>query len=209
MDRKLKDKLREALSHFSAVQYVRISKNDAFYLFKEIDATLPKTCIDFDIDKNGHTIPDPFTYYPCVVLHQNILYEDPKVATYIEKYRHKIDASPGFHVQNILSNRIKIRSKKHITPIRNLLREIGVMEEKRGKGKKPDETTKELRAFVIEQYKSMQSNREFRIKTLQNRLAKEVLRRFPDNAKIADKYNWSDATIRRIIKSCKKKRISS
>jgi len=99
---------------------------------------------------------------------------------------------------------IKIQSPKYFKPINDLLREIGLLEEKRGKEKSVDKIIIQLRKFIIKEFKSIKDKKPLPINILQNRLTKKVNEMFPD-VKESEKYYWSDSTIRRIIEDSIKK----
>lgn len=99
---------------------------------------------------------------------------------------------------------LKIRSPKYFKEVIDLLRQVGLLKESRGKIKPADSDTIKLRAFILKEFKSLKRQKPLPLRILKDKLQDEVYRRFKDEKK-ADKYNWSEATIRRIIKSGTKK----
>lgn len=100
---------------------------------------------------------------------------------------------------------VKISSPKHFRPICDLLRQIGLLKESRGKIKPVDKITERLKKFLLKEFKSIKKKSYLPIKTLQKRLQAEIDKLFPDNPKEAEKYYWSDSTLRRVLKSFIKK----
>jgi nitrogen regulatory protein PII-like uncharacterized protein len=83
------------------------------------------------------------------------------------------------------------------------------LEEKRGKIKKKDKIHKLRQEFIIEQYKKIvkKTKRKYPlpISIIQERWSDKLNELFENSPAEAEKYNISDATIRRIIKSYIKK----
>lgn len=105
--------------------------------------------------------------------------------------------------------RIKIFSPEFITPVRNILRRLGIIKETRGKYKKRGKIILLRDKFMVNEYKRIiketKRKKPLPIKILQRRWTEELIRIFPDNPEGADKYGVSDATVRRVLKKCIKK----
>jgi len=119
-----------------------------------------------------------------------------------------IDASTAFEEvidYFVFKQGLKISSSKYWKPISNLLRRVGLLNEKRGKEKSINPITKNFRAFVLKEYESINKKKPLPLKKLKERLEAEVNRQFPDDLRQAEQYYLSEPTIRRLIKSSIKK----
>jgi hypothetical protein len=152
---------------------------------------------------NGYwpLLSDPKCLAQFKILHKHKFIEDKEEKmNYITKYDHQICTLPSFSIAQILNKEYSdVYSKKYLTPIRNLFRDVGILPEKRGKKKSIGETKKYLRKFLVKEYKAIQKKKPLPIKILQKRLEAEINRMFPDEPKEAEKYYWGDSTIRRIV----------
>jgi len=198
-----KSELRNLL-RWRAIKCVYATKTSKFFLFKDPGKQLRSIIA---IIRPGAR-PVEHIDYNCAVLNgQRIIYSSAKefMEFFLTMHKKSIDESPEFLISNIKNDDLKIHSPKYLRPIKDLLRSIGFLSEPRGKIKKVDKITKQLKAFLIKEYKTIKQKRPLPMIALQKRLTKEVNEMFPNDPKIAEKYYWSDATIRRTIKTCRKK----
>ena len=104
---------------------------------------------------------------------------------------------------------IKMVSSAYITPVRNQLRQLGLIKELRGKIKPKEKIIVQRNEFIIAEYKRIckktRKKKPLPIKKIQERWTDELSRLFPDEPQKADKYGVSDATIRRVLKNYIKK----
>jgi len=103
-------------------------------------------------------------------------------------------------------NGLKISSQAHWKHISKLLRDVGLLKENRGKLKSIDSTIKNLKLFVIKEFKSMspKNKKSLPIAFLKKRLEAKVDSLYPNSIDEAKKYYRGDSTIRRWITSIKK-----
>ncbi|MFC1699983.1 hypothetical protein ACFL1I_08550 [Candidatus Omnitrophota bacterium] len=202
MDNASKEKVKELIETAGGIiQYIYISKKDAFYLMRGTIYPLKRLLYneeELSIDK--------FISIFKILHNSKIIVDVDEKRRYIINHRNAICNTPSFRMEEIAEGGYRdIHSQKYLTPIKNLFRDVGLLPEKRGKKKTLSETNKHLRWFLIQEFKAMKKKKTLPMKILQMRLSKETSRLFPDNPKEADKYLMSDATIRRILKPYIKK----
>ncbi|MDD5431660.1 MAG: hypothetical protein PHO70_01560 [Candidatus Omnitrophica bacterium] len=195
--------LRQLLK-WGAVKYVYVNKENKFFLF---NSPGKKIMSKHAVATSAGEYQEHISYHCAIFTGSKIIYPYDKKAIryFLDAYGKKIIASPEFLINNVMNADLVINSPKYLKPIKDLLRQIGVLKETRGKIKKTDETTKILRAFIVKEFKGIQKKRPLPINILSDRLTKKVDSMFPDDSETAEKYYWSFATIRRIIKDCNKK----
>lgn len=191
MNEILRAKLEKTIERFEIVQYVYITKDDAFYLFKESAGDREESWGD----EHGAGSVTISALDSCVIFHKDKLIEGKDARTYVEQYRDNIDVSPEFPISNILEEnkgKVKIHSpdRKHIN---KLFIEIGLFPERRGKGKKVSEKTNNRNKLIIKLYKEIvkktKKKKPFPINSIYKKLPEGV----------------SFATIRRVLKEDIKK----
>lgn len=137
-----------------------------------------------------------------------------KVEAYLEKYAKQIKDSPEFVIANLFlinkdgiipKQNLKIYFPLHSKYINDFLRAVGLLKEKRGKLKPTDKIAEKLKETLKSEFKSISEKKPLPIQKLQKRLTEEVNKLFPNDPKGADKYYWSDSTIRRIVNNSSKK----
>ena len=95
--------------------------------------------------------------------------------------------------------------KLYLTPIKKKIVETNIYPDLTGKIKKPDSIAREFKKVLINKYLTLKKRKRVPIKTLQKELDFERNRRFPEDSEKAEKYMWSDQTIRRLIQPYIKK----
>ena len=124
---------------------------------------------------------------------------------YKNKYGKKILNSPVFIIENILkSKKITLNSPQYVRPIRDLMRDVRMLPEKRGSRTKKDERQKMRDKFILLEYKKIVNKRKgkkrpYPVGRLLELWAIEVNRKFSSNTKEAEKYYGSASTVRRIL----------
>ena len=88
---------------------------------------------------------------------------------------------------------------------KQILSQYGFIPEKRGKIKKKDTIDEKRDKFIVQQLKSVRSRKSLPVKIIQKRWVDRVNCMFPDDPKKAEKYYYSDITIRRVLGKYMKK----
>lgn len=96
---------------------------------------------------------------------------------------------------------MKSAEKKRYKLLRSVLQRCGFIPDERGKGKrKVDKTKKLIDKALIAEYKKMKNKKPLSIKRLSEKVSNYVNTLFSSDPESAEKYSYSDATIRRRIK---------
>lgn len=204
MEKELQDKIKEMISSFDVVKYCYINKKDAFFLFKESKQDLMEIDEEWESDKDGGIVFAGSQYFPWAVLHNNEIIFGSREAyskycgycdlttdpiTIVEN--NWVKNSPVFFVASILNSKgIKVNSPKYLTPIKNLFREVGLLDETRGKLKKESINKINRDKLIIQLYKEIVKKTKKR-KPLP---IKSIYQKLPN-------YDVSFATIRRVLKN--------
>lgn len=95
--------------------------------------------------------------------------------------------------------------RRHLTSARSQIVKTGFYPESRGKNKRLDPTAEYLKRIIGNKYIALNSKKRIPIVTLKKTLIKNVDMLFPNDLEKAKKYNWTEETIRRVIKAKLKK----
>ena len=128
----------------------------------------------------------------------------PKEVKYPDKFK-QLGSPKKFTIKALLDDKIEIRDNdgRYIQPIKNLLRQYGCLEEKRGKTKKTNEVAERRNKYIIKQYKLLKHTKRFPIATIKQRLAKEGERLYLNDDAKRKRFIVDDITIRKILKAYK------
>lgn len=97
---------------------------------------------------------------------------------------------------------MKSSEKEKYKSARSVFQQCDFISDGRGKGgRKVDSVRKMVKKYIIDEYKKLKKRKPLPIKILSRKLVDYVNTLFPNDEETAEKYYYSDATIRRIIQA--------
>ena len=194
---------------YDGILIIPIKKDEPILVFKMLGKPFYHTQLELCPDRDDTFEWEPFDYwiywkgfhfknkYPVVIKEQYD--EDFWYLLHSETVYYNNNAFPKNVIELPISvvkdnSKMRIFSSKYITPVRDALRKLDLLEEVRGKLKKNDKSKKERDRKIIKLYKEIvaktKKKRPYPIKSIFHKL---------------EDYEISFATIRRVLDSCTKK----
>ena len=187
MAKGLKEKLKGIISEFGVVRCVYIEKNDHFFIFRKIPRYDGG---DVNYEDGGYGQPIAVVYGDgqgdfddCVILYDNrLIQKKKKIKTYLFQYSQNIEQSPEFTISDILEKKtFKVFSKKYLTPIKNLFRDIFLLKDGRAGRCSADPMVIKRNQFFISSYAKYGSPNRIPMKRIQEAWEKKISKEFPND----------------------------
>lgn len=207
MDEQDKKELRDA-HELLAMRCVDTGQDGYMLIFKH-----PSSFVGYSdfYEKNGIEIPyTTFEHYPIILFKDNLYRKKEDITKIYERYRDEIEDAEEVLINDLIKrrkdNKFVLLGHKLYRPMREILKELGILQDMRGCFKKQDDIREKIREKVIELYNKLKTKKPLNIIRIQEGVEKYVNQiLFPKDSKKAEKYYISDSTVRRIVNNFIKK----
>lgn len=209
MNDALKKRFGDVVSEYKGLKYFRTNRGGVYIIFKHIINEEEGIEEDWEDDGRGNPVfcGTPYAVREldeCEIFHRNRFLEGDEKKAFIDKHKKKLYEEPDLLLDDILGSKVmKIYSKEYITPLRKILRDAGVMKDKRGTNKPTDPIVKIRNDFFVEWHKKKGCPKRIPLEEIADAWEDEFYRRFPKGGKEFGKYFITNDAVRKIIKAKK------